>query len=1003
MSLRRTARCLACDDQWPEGAQDADRRLLVALPQRVVAHEALGEGAVGARRSAEHGRGEVVGVDDDELDAAAGGVAEDVGEVGRDAVRICGPQLGVRVVRRQRVPGGTVDGLHVGAGHLVEEAALADHLARRRDGRGGDDARRAGLVDGELHGLRDAEADAVRRLGHGLAEDLGQSGRVDLVQRIAAALAGGDRLLGHDDEVAGPDVLRDLAAHELVQVVAAADEVGADRQTGEDGAAGDAEQVLLLVRRVPGQEALGLGGRSGARGRPKQRRHLRVAGRGDAAAVHGADGDGRAERRLHVGVHEHHARVDEFAQPQLDVGGAPEEHALLDLAAAAGAERAHHRVAVPVRPRLERRRLVEARERRAARLDPAHLRRREPDLPAAEADLLGQRALERRAQDPAAPAVPHDGVLRQAEDVVDELLVEVRHPALDAERHRVAVLVAEQAREAVGEQILEKALLELRLGAPVPRVRGPGEEVLSEEPARRQLLAPLLDAPLGQRHEHVARGRGLPAQQVVLALSAQLAQIDELVWHVAGDQLVPALAVEQHGDLLARGAHHAPLRVGAGADDGLFLVPDEVAQLADELVRRRVGVGGVGARALDGDLDVLALVDGVAVEHGAEGLELAAQRGRVGRLLLEQLAHEADDRRRVEAAGEAGADRDLGDEAPLDALAEAAPEVRRVVAAVCRQPRRPVRGALERGGERAGRRGGVAQRQLDPGRRRHVVDALEERLGAVVVEAVLQVLEDHLLVRLGDELGVLEQCLDLAAEEQPAAPGRACVVERLDAEVVAVQHELAAAPVLIGAAQIGHGEGPHAIEARGAGGAPLLVGVDDDLGVTVRAEDVAGGLELGAQLAVVVDLAVVDEPDGLVLVGDRLVSALAVDDAQAAVAEADGRRLEGAGVIGAAVHDGGGHTPEKLPVGRAGEAEDAAHKRKLSWGLGPLTARRLCRAPRRTTLPQAAGGSDRRTGPGHAGARTWQAAPPQADHATSGRRCPVRHISFERFPGWDMQ
>ena len=169
----------------------------------------------------------------------------------------------------------------------------------------------------------------------------------------------------------------------------------------------------------------------------------------------------------------------ELAQPQLDVGGAPEEHALLDLAAAAGAERAHHGVAVPVRARLERRRLVEAGERRAARLDPAHLRRREPDLPAAQADLLGQRALERRAQDPAAPAVTDDGVLRQAQDVVDELLVQVRHPALDAERHGVAVLVAQQARQAVGEQVLEQALLEVRLGAPVPGVGGPGEEVLA--------------------------------------------------------------------------------------------------------------------------------------------------------------------------------------------------------------------------------------------------------------------------------------------------------------------------------------------------------------------------------------------------------------------------------------------------------------------------------------------------------------------------------------------
>ena len=315
--------------------------------------------------------------------------------------------------------------------------------------------------------------------------------------------------------------------------------------------------------------------------------------------------------------------------------------------------------------------------------------------------------------------------------------------------------------------------------------------------------------------------------------------------------------------------------------------------------------------------------------------------------------------------------------------------------------RRPVGRALERGGEHARRAGGLAQRQLDPGRRRHVVDALEERLGAVVVEPVLQVLEDHLLVRLGDQLGVLEQRLDLAGEQQAAGLRRTRVVQRLDAEVVAVQHELAAAPILPGAAQVGDGEGPHAVEARGAGGAPLLVGVDDDLGVAVRAEGVAGGLELGAQLAVVVDLAVVDEPDGLVLVGHGLVPALAVDDAQAAVTEADGRRLEGAGVIGAAVHDGGGHAPEKLPVGRAGEAEDAAHERMLSWGLGPLTARRLCRPPRRSTLPPVSRPGRAAPAAGSvAGRRDVAGRAPAGWPATSWR---PGHISFVRFPGWDMQ
>src|SRR5665648_782145 len=124
---------------------------------------------------------------------------------------------------------------------------------------------------------------------------------------------------------------------------------------------------------------------------------------------------------------------------------------------------------------------------------------------------------------------------------------------------------------------------------------------------------------------------------------------------------------------------------------------------------------------------------------------------------------------------------------------------------------------------------------------------------------------------------------------------------------------------------------------RAAQAAPLLVGVDDDFAVAAGAERVAGGDELVAQLAVVVDLAVVDEPDGVVLVGDGLVAPGAVDDAEPAVAEAHVRALEGAGVVGSAVHERRCHAPEELPVGRAGEAEDAAHARELSWGSGPMT------------------------------------------------------------------
>ena len=66
-------------------------------------------------------------------------------------------------------------------------------------------------------------------------------------------------------------------------------------------------------------------------------------------------------------------------------------------------------------------------------------------------------------------------------------------------------------------------------------------------------------------------------------------------------------------------------------------------------------------------------------------------------------------------------------------------------------------------------------------------------------------------------------------------------------------------------------EREHAAEAVEAVDPPLLERVDDHLGVgVVGAEAMAGRLELGAELGVVVDLAVEDEPHRAVLVRHRL-------------------------------------------------------------------------------------------------------------------------------------
>ncbi len=67
----------------------------------------------------------------------------------------------------------------------------------------------------------------------------------------------------------------------------------------------------------------------------------------------------------------------------------------------------------------------------------------------------------------------------------------------------------------------------------------------------------------------------------------------------------------------------------------------------------------------------------------------------------------------------------------------------------------------------------------------------------------------------------------------------------------------------------------------------LLVEVDEHLRVAVSREGVTGPLEVVPELAVVVELAVLDDLDAAVLVADWLVAGLEVDDRETARGEAD--------------------------------------------------------------------------------------------------------------------
>ena len=138
----------------------------------------------------------------------------------------------------------------------------------------------------------------------------------------------------------------------------------------------------------------------------------------------------------------------------------------------------------------------------------------------------------------------------------------------------------------------------------------------------------------------------------------------------------------------------------------------------------------------------------------------------------------------------------------------------------------------------------------------------------------------------------VEEGADLRGERD--APAVAPPVEGLDAELVASGDE----PSLAG---VPEREGEDAVQLAHAIGAVLLVGVHDDLAVGAGREAVAAGLELFAQLAVVVDLAVDDRRDRAVLGVERLVAAGHVDDRQARVGERERAEPSDALAVGPAV------------------------------------------------------------------------------------------------------
>src|SRR5581483_7629216 len=108
-------------------------------------------------------------------------------------------------------------------------------------------------------------------------------------------------------------------------------------------------------------------------------------------------------------------------------------------------------------------------------------------------------------------------------------------------------------------------------------------------------------------------------------------------------------------------------------------------------------------------------------------------------------------------------------------------------------------------------------------------------------------------------------------------------------------------------------KGEHASKLLNAISAVLFVEMNDDFGVGVRGKAMAAGFQVRTKLLEIVDLAVVDDPNGFIFVEDGLVPAGQIDDAQTAHAQSNAGLYEDPFIIRTPVHNGLTH-----PVNRGG-------------------------------------------------------------------------------------
>ena len=488
---------------------------------------------------------------------------------------------------------------------------------------------------------------------------------------------------------------------------------------------------------------------------------------------------------------------------------------------------------------------------------------------------------------PGLERMSHAGAVRLHQQVIDQVDAEVH--VLQASE-LLGVLGLGVARPIDVERIAAAAALRAeQLGARIV-----GEDLLPGVVAleRRQpgpadeALCLVVEARLRRRARQAAdqrrdrrRERGHP-------------RCDEIgdVGVVAAEELVGPLPRERHLDRFGR-----ELRDQVGGQSrrvGERLV-ERLHQLRQELDRVGPQHQLVVVRAVPlCDLPRVAeLIEGALLEADREGADP------LGALLGGQRRQ----RRGVDASGEQDPDRHVRDQMGAHGVAEPLAQLDREVPAAL-----GAHLALgDRGRARVARDLGLAPlpgQKVAGGQLARLLEDRQRSRDRVEGQERLQ----GIRVEVARESRLPQQRLQLRAEgEDPIGDP---VVEGLDPEPVPGQQQPAAA-------RVPEREREHSPQLLDEAGPTLLVEVDQDLGVAVGGEGVAAALEVPAQLAVVVDLTVLDHVDAAVLVGDRLVPAREVDDREAANGQADRPVDHHPVAVGAPMHEALVHRRQRLGVG----------------------------------------------------------------------------------------